>query len=38
MKPKKDKRKKKMSRKEVENLMGIHRDTYTRSKGAIRRK
>jgi hypothetical protein len=27
-----------LSRKEIEELMGVRRDTYVRSKGAIRRK
>jgi hypothetical protein len=30
--------KEKLSRKDTEELMGVRRDTYVRSKGAIRRK
>ena len=31
-------RKPKLSRRDVEELMGVRRDTYKRSRGAIRRK
>jgi hypothetical protein len=31
-------KKEQLSRKDIEELMGVRRDTYVRSKGAIRRK
>jgi hypothetical protein len=37
--PKKKRRnKEKLSTKDIEELMGMHRDTYARHKGAVRRK
>jgi hypothetical protein len=38
MKKRKKKRKEKLSRREILDLMGVHRDTYKRVRGAIRRK
>jgi hypothetical protein len=34
----KSSKKEQFSRKDIEELMGVRRDTYVRSKGAIRRK
>ena len=36
--PQKKKQKEKFSRRELEDLMGMHRPTYTRKHGAIRSK
>jgi len=33
-----NKQKEQLSKWEIEDLMGVHRDTYTRRNGAIRRK
>jgi hypothetical protein len=38
MKKRKKKRKEKLSRRELIELMGVNRDTYKRVRGAIRRK
>jgi len=38
MKKRKKKGKEKLSRRELLDLMGVHRDTYKRVRGAIRRK
>jgi len=34
----KKRKKEKLSRKDIEELMGVHQDIYARHKGAIRRK
>lgn len=36
--PKKKKKKEQLSMKDIEDLMGVHMDTYTRVNGAVRRK
>lgn len=36
--PKKKPKPEKLSTKDIEELMGIHKDTYTRRNGAVRRK
>lgn len=36
--PKKRRNKEKLSTRDIEELMGMHKDTYARHKGAMRRK
>lgn len=36
--PKKRKKKEQLSTKDIEELMGVHKDVYTRKNGAVRRK